>query len=109
MIKAWYLAKLIKQEYQNENKYIIEMNTNDVLNLEMIDLSNEKFEKITTNCFKDFKRLRILNMQKNDLNEIESDAFNGLEELTELNLYDNKLIKLTANMLKGLKQLYFID
>ena len=77
--------------------------------LQVIDFSSNRLQKIDRATFAGLKKLRWLSLGWNKLTTIPTVTFQGLEQLQTLNLYRNKLTTIPAGTFQGLGQLQTLN
>lgn len=86
IIKLCYAAKKIKEKKCNLNDAIIEIDLNELYTLKELDVSNQYFSTIRTECFEKCPKLEKLILKSTSLEKFESNSFFGLENLKELKI-----------------------
>lgn len=89
-----FRSTLRRLDISRNQIFEIELDDFDLPNLEILDLSSNRLEKILkVTKFNGLKMLEKLNLANNFINYIESDAFRCLSNLKVLNLRGNRVTK----------------
>ncbi|XP_032240179.2 adhesion G protein-coupled receptor A3 [Nematostella vectensis] len=81
------------------------MNSDSLVNVTKLDLSNNDITAINNKAFAGRKTLKELYLSRNKIANIDPGAFNGLEALNKLDLSNNELTVLSGQVFKGLRSL----
>lgn len=74
-----------------------------------LDMSSNKLTKIEPSIFKDLLNIQVIKMSDNHLRHIDEKAFNGLTKLHSLTLSNNRLVSLRPNVFMGLQGLKLLS
>lgn len=81
-------------------KFIIENSLENLKELEMLDLSENHFETIPTNVFRENRKLKKLNLYGNNLVEVDKDLLKSQTELEVIDLSNNPINVLARDFFK---------
>lgn len=77
--------------------------------LQVLDLSHNQLDDISTNNFEPLESLLVLIMNNNNIKLLKSKAFAGLTELSELDLSTNRISFIHQNAFANLLKLVWLD
>lgn len=80
----------------------------DQLDLEYIDLSENKIEKVSNEAFSDCENLLFLYLNDNKIKVLATDIFSSLSNIRTLSLNTNELVEIPKNFLATNKKLEFL-
>lgn len=83
--------------------------TDDLVQLNYLDLSSNNFRYLPPNIFVQQKNLKIFLLTENSLRTIEMGAFNRLNVLETLRINHNNLSYLQSGVFEGLEKLSILD